>query len=180
MVNSVYNRNDITYLIHDNRCTASTGHQPHPGAFAVTAMDEPTKLLSIEEICKAFQVDYVAVTDPYDVKNTMKVIEEAYKTPGVSVVVLRATCAVLVERQLGGKAKAKLPLYAIDKNECLYCTKGKCLLCVKELGCPSIMRADDDLYIDPVNCFGCSVCAQMCPSKAIHEVKRSYENEPER
>ena len=177
MVNNVYNHNDITYLIHDNRCTASTGHQPHPGAFGVTAMDEPTKLLSIEEICKAFQVDYVGVCNPYDLKETMKVIEEAYTTPGVSVVVSRATCAVLAERQMGGKAKARLPLYAIDEEKCLYYTKGKCLACVQELGCPAIMKMGDSLYIDPVNCFGCGVCSQMCPAKAMHEVERSYGNE---
>jgi indolepyruvate ferredoxin oxidoreductase alpha subunit len=177
MVNNVYNKNDITYLIHDNRCTASTGHQPHPGAFAITAMDEPTKLLSIEEICRAFQVDYVGVTNPYELKKTMKVIEEAYKTRGVSVVISRATCAVLAERQMGGKAKAKLPLYAIDKDKCLFFTKGTCLACIKELGCPSIMKLEENLYIDPVTCFGCSVCSQMCPPKAIDEVERSYINE---
>lgn len=177
MVNNVYNKNDITYLIHDNRCTASTGHQPHPGAFGLTAMDEPTKLLVIEDVCKSFQVDYVGVTNPYDVKNTMKVIEEAYKTPGVSVVVLRATCAVLAERQWGGKAKAKLPLFTIDKEKCAYYKKGTCLVCVQELGCPSIMKLDDNLYIDPVTCFGCTVCSQICPSKAIHEVERSYKHE---
>jgi indolepyruvate ferredoxin oxidoreductase alpha subunit len=177
MVNNVYNQNDITYLIHDNRCTASTGHQPHPGAFGMTAKDEPTKLLSIEEICKAFQVDYVGVANPYNLKESMKVIEEGYKTPGVSVVVLRATCAVLAERQMGGKAKAQLPLYEINPDECLYTKKGKCLACVKELGCPAIMRQGDDLRIDAVNCFGCSMCSQMCPPGAIHEVERSYKNE---
>ena len=180
MVNNVYNHNDITYLIHDNRCTASTGHQPHPGAFGVTAMDEPTKLLSIEDICRSFQVDYVGVCNPYDLKESMKVIEEAYKTPGVSVVISRATCAVLVERQMGGKAKAKLPLFEIDKTKCLFQTKGKCLTCVQELGCPSIMKLGDKLYIDAVTCFGCGVCAQMCAGKAIHEVERSYKDESER
>ena len=177
MVNNVYNHNDITYLIHDNRCTASTGHQPHPGAFGITAMDEPTKLLSIEEICKAFQVDYVGVCNPYDLKETMKVIEEAYTTPGVSVVVSRATCAVLAERQMGGKAKARLPLYAIDEEKCLFYTKGKCLACVQELGCPAIMKMGDNLYIDPVNCFGCGMCSQMCPAKATYEVERRHGNE---
>ena len=177
MVNNVYNQNDITYLIHDNRCTASTGHQPHPGAFGVTAKDEPTKLLSIEEICRAFQVDYVRVCNPYNLKETMKVIEEAYKTPGVSVVISRATCAVLAERQMGGKAKAKLPLYSIDKDKCLFYTKGKCLLCTKELGCPGIMKLGEKLYIDPVQCFGCGVCSQMCPGKAIDEIERSYKDE---
>jgi indolepyruvate ferredoxin oxidoreductase alpha subunit len=180
MVNNVYNQNDITWLIHDNRCTASTGHQPHPGAFGVTAMDQPTKLLSIEEVCRAFQVDYVGVCNPYDLKGSMKVIEEAYKTPGVSVVLFRATCAVLAERQMGGKAKAKHPLYAIDKEKCLYQTKGKCLACVQELGCPSIMKSGKKLYIDAVTCFGCGVCEQMCVGKAIHEVERSYKDESER
>jgi indolepyruvate ferredoxin oxidoreductase alpha subunit len=140
-------------------------------------MDQPTKLLSIEEVCKAFQVDYIGVCNPYDVKESMRVVEEAYKTPGVSVVLFRATCAVLAERQMGGKAKAKLPLFAIEKEKCLYQTKGKCLACVQELGCPSIMKSEKNLYIDPVTCFGCGVCAQMCVGKAIHEVERSYKNE---
>lgn len=177
MVNNVYNQNDITYLIHDNRCTASTGHQPHPGAFGVTAKDEPTKLLNIEEVCKSFQVDYVGTCNPYNLEETMKVIEEAYTTPGVSVVVSRATCAVLYERQIGGKAQAKLPLFKINKETCLFHTKGKCLNCVNQLGCPAIMKLDGNLYIDPVQCFGCGVCSQMCPGKAINETERRYDNE---
>jgi indolepyruvate ferredoxin oxidoreductase alpha subunit len=143
----------------------------------MTAKDEPTKLLSIEEICKAFQVDYVGVANPYNLEEAMEVITKAYQTPGVSVVVLRATCAVLAERQMGGKAQAKLPLYEINEEECLYLLKGRCLACVKELGCPAIMREEDKLRIDPVNCFGCSMCSQMCPADAIHEVERSYKNE---
>jgi len=123
LINSVYNKCDITYLIYDNRCTASTGHQPHPGAFGVTAMDEPTKIISIEEVAKACLADYVAMVDPYDTTESMKVVEEAYKTPGVSVVVFRQTCAVLAERQLGGKAKAQLKCYAMDTEKCTFLRK---------------------------------------------------------
>lgn len=120
LVNSVYNKNEITYLIYDNRCTASTGHQPHPGAFGVTAMDEPTKIIAIEDVARAMLVDYVAIVNPYDTKETMRVIEEAYKTPGVSMVIMRQTCAVLAERQMGGKAKAKLKCFDMDPEKCTF------------------------------------------------------------
>lgn len=169
LINAVYNKVEITFLIYDNRCTASTGHQPHPGAFGVTAKDEPTKILNIEDVARACQVDYIKICDPYNVKETLAVIEEAYKVKGVSMVVLRQTCAVLAERQKGGKAKAQLKLFQINTDQCLYYKKGSCLICVKELGCPSIMLDGNELYIDPVNCFGCSVCSQVCPSGAITE-----------
>ncbi|MEW5919402.1 MAG: indolepyruvate ferredoxin oxidoreductase subunit alpha [Bacillota bacterium] len=174
LANSVYNKCDITYLIYDNRCTASTGHQPHPGAFAVTAMDEPTELIAIEDVCAALGVKFIKITDPYNVEESQKICEEAYKFPGVSVVIFRRTCAVLRERQLGGKAKAQYKLYAIDPKKCSFTTGAayECLTCVKWMGCPSIMRDGQNLYIEPDLCIGCGTCAQVCTSGAIHEVER--------
>lgn len=173
LVNAVYNKVDITFVMYDNRCTASTGHQPHPGAFGVTAMDEPTKIIAIEDVAKACLVDHIEIVDPYDVPSTLAGVERAIKTKGVSMIITRRVCAVIAERQGGGKAKAKLDLYRVDPEKCEYIKKGICLVCVKELGCPSIMRFGQDLYIDPVTCFGCSVCSQVCPFKAIEKVERT-------
>ncbi len=172
LINCVYNKVDVTFLIYDNRVVASTGHQPHPGGFGITATDEPTKTLDIAEIAKACQVDYIGVVDPLDIDQAAKVVEEAYKTPGVSLVVFRRTCAVIVERQMGGRVKMQRPLYSINPERCTYILKGKCLFCVNDLGCSALMREDRNLYIDPVACFGCGACAQFCPVHAIEEVSR--------
>jgi indolepyruvate ferredoxin oxidoreductase alpha subunit len=172
LINCVYNKTDVTFLIYDNRVVASTGHQPHPGGFGITATDEPTKTLDIADIARACQVDYVGVVDPLDIEQSAKVVEEAYKTPGVSMVVFRRTCAVVVERQLGGRVKMERPLYQINPERCTYIQKGKCLFCVNDLGCAALMREDRNLYIDPVTCFGCGACAEFCPVNAIEEVPR--------
>ena len=135
-------------------------------------MDEPTKTLDIAEIARACQVDYVAVVDPLDVPQATKVVEEAYKTPGVSMVIFRRTCAVIVERQLGGRVRMKRPLYRINPEVCTYIRNGKCLFCVNDLGCSALMREGASLYIDPTTCFGCGACSQFYPVHAIEEVPR--------
>lgn len=98
LVNAVYNKANILILIMDNRTTGMTGHQPHPGAFGITATGEPTKTLDIAEICRAFQVDYVGVADPYDYKQASAIFEEAINAKGVAVVVVRRTCALVALR----------------------------------------------------------------------------------
>jgi indolepyruvate ferredoxin oxidoreductase alpha subunit len=100
LVNAVYNKADILLYVMDNRTTAMTSHQPHPGAFGVTATGEATKIIDIAEIAKAFQADFVAVVDPYDQAETRAVIKQALSTNGVRVVVARRPCAVIALRAL--------------------------------------------------------------------------------
>jgi len=99
LVNAVYNKANILVVILDNRTTGMTGHQPHPGAFGITAMGEPTKTLDIAEICRAFQVDYIGVADPYNFEQARFVFKEALETDGVSVVVVRRACALVALRK---------------------------------------------------------------------------------
>ncbi|MHA1605023.1 MAG: thiamine pyrophosphate-dependent enzyme, partial [Candidatus Freyarchaeota archaeon] len=105
LVNAVYNKANLLLYVLDNRTTGNTGHQPHPGAFGITATREPTKMLDIEEIVKAFQVDYVKVVDPYDFEETTKTLREALEVEGVAVVIARRTCALLEQRIRGLMAK---------------------------------------------------------------------------
>nr|MDO8082945.1 indolepyruvate ferredoxin oxidoreductase subunit alpha [Candidatus Freyarchaeota archaeon] len=105
LVNAVYNKANLLLYVLDNRTTGNTGHQPHPGAFGITATREPTKILDIEEIVKAFQVDYVRVVDPYDFEGTTKTLREALQVKGVAVVIARRTCALLAQRIMGLMAK---------------------------------------------------------------------------
>jgi len=102
LVNSVYNKANILIYVMDNRTTAMTGHQPHPGAFGVTATGEETKMLDIGEVAKVLQADFVEVVDPYDFEQTRSILERALTNKGVSVVVAKRTCAVLAVRQKRG------------------------------------------------------------------------------
>jgi indolepyruvate ferredoxin oxidoreductase alpha subunit len=174
LINAVYNKSNVTFIIYDNRVIASTGHQPHPAAFGLTAMDEPTKMLDIPEIARACGADFVEVVNPYDVKKTMEVVEKAFKTEGVSVVVMRQVCAVVAERQMGGRALMEINLYQIDQEKCLYINKGVCGICFNQLGCPSfeVDHKTQQLFIDSLTCFGCGVCAQICPVHAIKMMEK--------
>jgi len=101
LVNAVYNKANILLYIMDNRTTGMTGHQPHPGAFGITASGEPTEMLDIAEIARALRADFVEVVDPYNQEETRSALEKAIECQGVSVVVARRPCAVIALRQAG-------------------------------------------------------------------------------
>jgi indolepyruvate ferredoxin oxidoreductase alpha subunit len=60
--NAVHNRSDILMVIMDNKSTASTGHQPHPG-IGKDAMGQAAPALSIEQIARACGVEHVHCVD---------------------------------------------------------------------------------------------------------------------
>ncbi|WP_127077537.1 indolepyruvate ferredoxin oxidoreductase subunit alpha [Rhodomicrobium lacus] len=99
LINAVYNRANVLLLILDNKSSAETGHQPHPGAFGLTATRKPTKELSLEEVIKPLQVDFLRVVDAYDVAELRKAFEEGMAVEGVSVVITTGACALIVDRQ---------------------------------------------------------------------------------
>ena len=100
LANLVYNQVDILLVVMDNRTIAETGHQPHPGAFGVTATGQETKVIEIADVARAMQCDYVAIANAFDFAECRDAFREALRTKGVSVVIARGTCALLVERQI--------------------------------------------------------------------------------
>jgi indolepyruvate ferredoxin oxidoreductase alpha subunit len=71
------------------------------------------------------------------------------------------------------KQGVKVPTWQINQNKCT-----KCGVCVFKFGCPAIHYTGSannwkkgKFWIEQDFCWGCSVCAQVCPSKAI-EVKK--------
>lgn len=161
IVNAVYNKADQVILVLDNYWTCMTGHQPNP-ATGITAMGEETIALSIEEICKAFGVQFVRCTDAYDLKGTKEILNEALEHKGgPAVVVIRRVCALQRLRELRRK-KTRPPLYQVNEK-CTGCKQ--CLY----LGCPAIgfdltktnaSGKNGVAFIDPLQCVGCGLCAQ--------------------
>lgn len=154
LVDNVYNKGTGIIIILDNRITAMTGHQVHPGV-GMTLMGEHTVTINPEDIAVSLGVENVEVVDPYDMKSFEKTIREHQGKAGLSVIVARQRC-VLLDRK-----KPKKYEVFIDQEKC-----EKCGLCLK-FGCPAIEYKDDIYSISSLQCSGCGVCTDICRKDAI-------------
>lgn len=159
LVNAVYNRSNILVVILDNRTTAMTGHQPHPGT-GTTITGEKTTELDFSKLARSIGVEFVETVDPYDLKNTEKVLRKAFDHYGVSVVIARRPC-VLYERP-------KTKPYYVDEELCT-----GCWLCLR-LGCPAIARKEETVEILEHLCTGCAACVQLCRFDVILPRKEDW------
>lgn len=91
LINAVYNKARITFLIFDNHKTAETGSQPNPGT-GRTAMAQETVAISLEKLVQACGVKYFFKADPFDTSDCLNKIIKAVKEKEVSVVLLSASC----------------------------------------------------------------------------------------
>jgi indolepyruvate ferredoxin oxidoreductase alpha subunit len=154
LLNAVYNGASMVVVILDNRTTAMTGHQPHPGT-GVTAAGVESPPISLEALCRACGVQQVEVVDPYDLPTLLDAFQRARARKGVRVIIARQPC-VITARRTGIKRRS----YHVDAASC-----SGCGICVR-YGCPAIEIADDIATINEL-CSGCGICAQLCPQGAI-------------
>jgi len=152
VINLVYNKGNTLVIILDNRTTAMTGTQPHPGAGPTISGAETTNV-DIEKLVAAIGVAEIAVIDPYNLKLTENVIKDFLIKKGPKVIIARRECVLITKR--------KQTDFYIDRQICNDC--GKCM----ELGCPAILKEEGQHKIDPALCTGCAMCVALCPEKAI-------------
>lgn len=163
LLNIVYNHGISTVIVLDNRTTAMTGHQEHPGT-GRTLMGETTKEITIEQISRGVGVERVRIVDCYEMEEVEKVLKEEVDSPEPSVVVATRPCVV-------GSRIAVTRQFAVNFEEC----KG-CRICLR-LGCPAMELGDTDpsnpklqkVRINPTLCVGCGMCFQVCGYDAIVE-----------
>lgn len=153
VVNAVYNQNDIILIVLDNSTTAMTGHQPHPGT-GVTMMGEVAQKVSIEAILKAIGLTSVETVDPLDLSAAVGAVQRAAEKRGVRAVIFKSPCIAVT------KSEKK---YEIT-DKCVGCKK-----CISQLGCPAIVIDEGRVTVEKSLCFGCSLCAQVCPVGAIEK-----------
>jgi indolepyruvate ferredoxin oxidoreductase, alpha subunit len=159
LLDIVYNRGHSTIIVLDNRTTAMTGHQDHPGT-GQTLMGEATTAISIEDISRACGIKRVHVIDPYKLDVTRQIISDELSAKEPSLIVSRAPCPLRERRRVG------LPR-VISTELC----KG-CELCLG-LGCPAIECVGKNPKINEALCGGCSLCEQVCPAGAIIHGEKS-------
>ena len=97
VVNAAHHNHDVVLTVLDNRTTAMTGHQPHPGT-EFDGMGRPAKKIFVEEVCKGCGIEKVEITDPNDIKKTTKIFKEALDYKGPAVVVSKSPCILLENR----------------------------------------------------------------------------------
>ncbi|MBR1837023.1 MAG: indolepyruvate ferredoxin oxidoreductase subunit alpha [Kiritimatiellae bacterium] len=154
LLDVVYNKSDVTLVVVDNRITAMTGHQDHPGT-GTTLLGETTKAASIEGIARACGVERIRVVNPYDQKETVAALREEIAAPEPSLVISRAPCPLHVRKPVG-------PLRRTDPAKCVGCKA--CLKC----GCPALeIQPDGKPRVNASVCNGCGICDQLCRFGAL-------------
>lgn len=153
LINACYNKVNLVIAILDNRTTAMTGHQPHPG-IGITALQEKTADISIEKIAYECGADKVLVIDPRKIKESIDALKTIKTMKGVRVIVAKSPC-VLLEKQRRSQ-------FRVDTEVCRGCN-----LCL-DIKCSAINIADNKAEISAY-CDNCGMCAEICPFGAIKE-----------
>ncbi len=157
LINAVHNKNKFVLVILDNRTTAMTGGQPHPG-LPVDGMGLKSPEISIEEIVMAAGVKFLRTINPLNIKRSLETFKEALEFDGVSVVISKYPC-MLIKRD----RKLSNAFLEVKQDKC-----DGCSVCLEELACTAIYTDEDgSVRIDPQLCNRCNVCVQVCPERAI-------------
>lgn len=176
---SIYNGQDITYIILDNKTTAMTGHQGHAGVeLGVTG--ESLNPLEIERIVKGMvprqlsrEVRIVRI-NPEDRHRYRKLMEQTLLADGVKIVIADKECGITYHRkkrreeQKVIKQQGFLPKKAYMNVATEVCEF--CLECTNQTGCPGLKIVDTDygskIQTDQSWCVNDGACQRIdaCPS----------------
>jgi indolepyruvate ferredoxin oxidoreductase alpha subunit len=161
LVSALFNGHKFVTVILDNRATAMTGHQPHPGTGREHG-GRSTEPIDIETLVKGLGVKYVVTVDPYDVGAAVKVMTEAIEYDGLAVVIAKRACPLELKR----KKLLEQAVCEINQDACR-----KCSICISSIACPALMKKDGIVSIDRSQCMGCMMCGNVCPASAIKVIK---------
>ena len=136
-----------------------TGGQENPGT-GKTLLGEPSKSVDLEALVRSLGIKRVqTIDDPFDLALVEKVIREEMEAEEASVVITKYPCVL--------QFKIKRPIYQVDPELCIgckHCLKAGCMA----LNLTVDASGDRKVEIDPAQCNGCGICAQLCKEDAIN------------
>jgi len=153
LLNTYYNNGGGTVIILDNRTTAMTGLQPHPGT-GLTLKARHAGHADIKEVVSGMGISDVTVADPYDLSSMERLLTRDTGTEGPRVIIARRPCVLI------GKVNKRRPC-RVEAVKCAGC--GDCLW----LACPAISLRDGRAEIAGSLCTGCTLCRQVCTFGAV-------------
>jgi len=156
LINALHYNHNFTIVILDNRTTAMTGHQPHPGN-NIDGMGGEAKAIDIGKLVKGMGVEHVEIVNPYNLKATMQAFKRALDYEGLSVIIAKAPCILLDLK----RRKKRITFEVVDEK----CTQ--CQECINNFACPAFYRDGEKIKINDTLCTGCGFCVQVCPEGAI-------------
>ena len=176
---SIYNGQDITYVILDNKTTAMTGHQGHAGVeFDLTG--NPMNPLDIERIVtgmvpKGLKKDVRVVRiNPADRDRYRKLLEQTILAEGVKVVIADKECGITFHRRARREERKELKEqgYLAQKTYMNVASEvcEFCLECTTRTGCPGLKVNETDygpkIQTDLSWCVNDGACHRIhaCPS----------------
>jgi indolepyruvate ferredoxin oxidoreductase alpha subunit len=148
-----YNQGAAVIIVVDNRTTAMTGHQEHPGT-GRTLMGEQTISASVEDFGRACGMKNIATVDPYDLEGTTETLRHALDSGEPWLIVSRSPCPLSTKKSVG-------PARQVDMELCRTCKA--CL----RLGCPAIEYVNDEIHVNEMLCGGCALCEKVCKDGAF-------------
>jgi len=155
LLDIAYNKGASVIIVVDNRTTAMTGHQEHPGT-GRTLPGEETIAASVESFGRACGIRNIATVDPYDIKLTVEAVRIAVESQEPWLIVARSPCPLSLRKNPGEP-------HRVNQELCK-----KCKLCLK-LGCPAIEWVNDEIRVNELLCGGCTLCEQTCKEGAFHK-----------
>ena len=159
---AVYNRHPFVLAIMDNRITAMTGGQDHPGTGDKMRKGETGVAVDLEGAVRGCGVKYLKVIEAYDVEQNLETIREAWAYAAENlepaVIIFRHPCVTML------KAKPEKRPVTVLNEKCIGCR-----ICQDRFGCPGLAWDGENrkAFIDARFCVDCGVCVSACPHGAI-------------
>jgi indolepyruvate ferredoxin oxidoreductase len=146
--NSIKNRQDITYIILDNKTTAMTGHQPTPSTDE-DLMGETTFAQDIQRIIAAMSDQSengaaVVRVNPAERETYRQLLEKTVLQDGVKVVVADKECGITFHRRAAREEQneARRQGFVAVKRHINIVEEvcENCLECTRATGCPGLTQ----------------------------------------
>lgn len=156
LVTAVQHQAPVTVVIMDNRWTAMTGMQVNPGT--EEEFQAPGRQsVDLARLLPALGIEHFFIINPFELEESVDTIREAIMLPGVKVVLAREECAIQALRR-----GIRLADVHVSAEECIRCDS-----CLRITGCPALIIQEESMTVDSALCYGCGLCAAVCPQDCI-------------